>query len=79
MEKSKQIKQRNGKVIKKSGEFTISVNVEGLSRNTITGKVFKTSKKYLVHDPKNKGVVGESVTIQECRPISKHKRWRIIK
>lgn len=67
-----------GRVIKLSGMNTISVLVEALKRHPLYGKVVRRSNKYLVHDPESSAVVGDVVTIMECRPISKNKSWRLV-
>jgi small subunit ribosomal protein S17 len=68
-----------GKVVKSSGEKSISVLVERLVRHSIYGKVYKRSKKYLVHDEVNTANVGDKVEIMQSRPISKNKSWRLTK
>lgn len=42
------------------------------------GKYFTLSKKFKVHDPEAKAKVGDTVTFEECRPLSKDKCWRYI-
>ena len=68
-----------GKVIKKSGDKTISVLVTRQTTHPVYKKIIRVSKKYLVHDSDNKIIVGDSVRIQETRPISKNKSWEVIK
>jgi small subunit ribosomal protein S17 len=41
-------------------------------------KFIRRSKKYAAHDPENRSKVGDTVRIQECRPISKSKRWEVL-
>jgi small subunit ribosomal protein S17 len=67
-----------GSVVKKSSKNTISILVETLKRHPVYGKVYRVSKKYLVHDPKEEAVVGDKVIVASCRPISKMKRWRLV-
>lgn len=71
-------KQIIGDVVKKSGTKTISVLVETLKRHELYGKVYKVSKKYLVHDDAEIASVGDKVVVSSCRPISKQKRWRLV-
>ena len=68
-----------GKVIKKSGDKTISVLVTRQTTHPVYKKIIRVSKKYLAHDNDNKIIVGDSVRIQETRPISKNKSWEVIK
>lgn len=58
---------------------TIVVEVTTLKRHPKYERRFKTSKRYKAHDPENKhkGKVGEVVVIEETRPISKDKRWKV--
>ena len=69
----------NGKVIKKSGDKTISVLVTRQTTHPIYKKIIRLSKKYLAHDNDNSISVGDSVKIQETRPLSKSKSWKVIK
>ena len=69
----------SGKVVKKSGDKTISVLVTRQTTHPIYKKLIRVSKKYLAHDSENKNIVGDSVRIQETKPISKNKSWEVIK
>ena len=69
----------NGKVIKKTGNKTISVLVSRQTTHPIYKKIIRLSKKYLAHDSDNSISVGDSVKIQETRPLSKSKSWEVIK
>ncbi len=69
----------SGKVVKKSGDKTISVLVTRQTTHPIYKKIIRVSKKYLAHDNDNKIIVGDSVKIQETKPISKNKSWEVIK
>ena len=69
----------NGKVIKKSGDKTVSVLVTRQTTHPIYKKIIRLSKKYLAHDNDNSISVGDSVKIQETRPFSKSKSWEVIK
>ena len=68
-----------GKVVKKSGDKTISVLVTRQTTHPVYKKIIRVSKEYLAHDSENKIIVGDSVRIQETRPISKNKSWEVIK
>jgi small subunit ribosomal protein S17 len=69
----------NGKVVKKSGDKTVSVLVTRQTTHHIYKKIMILSKKYLAHDSDNSISVGDSVKIQETRPLSKSKSWEVIK
>ena len=69
----------SGKVVKKSGDKTVSVLVTRQTTHPIYKKIIRVSKKYLAHDADNTIVVGMSVKIQETKPLSKNKSWEIIK
>jgi len=69
----------SGKVVKKSGDKTVSVLVTRQTTNPIYKKIIRVSKKYLAHDAENTIAVGENVKIQETKPLSKNKSWEVIK
>ncbi len=69
----------SGKVVKKSGDKTVSVLVTRQTTHPIYKKIIRVSKKYLAHDANNAIAVGENVKIQETKPLSKNKSWEIIK
>ena len=69
----------SGKVVKKSGDKTVSVLVTRQTTHPIYKKIIIVSKKYLAHDADNTIAVGENVKIQETKPLSKNKSWEIIK
>ena len=69
----------SGKVVKKSGDKTVSVLVSRQTTHPIYKKIIRLSKKYLAHDNDNSISVGDSVKIQETRPLSKTKSWEVIK
>tara|TARA_Y100001935_G_scaffold151398_1_gene124903 strand:- start:164 stop:391 length:228 start_codon:yes stop_codon:yes gene_type:complete len=69
----------SGKVVKKSGDKTVSVLVTRQTTHPIYKKIIRVSKKYLAHDADNNIAIGENVKIQETRPLSKNKSWEIIK
>ena len=69
----------SGKVVKKSGDKTVSVLVTRQTTHPIYKKIIRVSKKYLAHDANNTIAVGENVKIQETKPLSKTKSWVIIK
>ena len=68
----------NGKVIKDQNDKTIVVLVKRKYSHPFFGKVITSSKKYHVHDEKNKFKVGDDVKIIESSPISKKKKWKVV-
>ena len=79
MEKINKIKRTlQGTVVSDKMNKTIVVKVDRLKWHKKYKKQYKVSKKYKTHDEKNEFKAGDKVIIQECRPFSKEKRWRII-
>lgn len=70
-------KTRTGSVVSNRMEKSVVVRVERKVRHKLYGKFMKTSVKYLVDDPENSCNIGDFVLIEECRPLSKRKRWRV--
>ncbi len=68
-----------GKVISDKMKKTITVLVERLKEVPIYKKRIKVRKKYYAHDEKEEAKVGDIVEIQESRPYSKLKRWRLVR
>lgn len=71
-------KTRTGKVVSNKMDKTIVVSVERRVPHKLYGKIVRVSKKYYVHDEEGKATVGDLVRIQETRPISKLKSWRLV-
>ena len=67
-----------GAVVSDKMEKTIVVNVERKFPHPLYKKFIKRSKRYHVHDEDNQFKMGDIVNIQECRPLSKSKRWEVI-
>ena len=67
-----------GVVVSDKMEKTIVVNVERKFPHPLYKKFIKRSKRYHVHDEENQFKMGDIVKIQECRPLSKSKRWEVI-
>lgn len=71
-------KARTGTVVSDRGDQTIIVAIERAAPHRLYRKVIRRTKRYPVHDPQNTASVGDVVRIEECRPISKTKRWRLV-
>jgi small subunit ribosomal protein S17 len=67
-----------GEVVSDKGEKTVVVKVERRVRHPLFKKFVRQSKKFHAHDENNEFHVGDRVRIEECRPISKQKSWRVV-
>lgn len=67
----------SGTVVSNKMDKTITVLVERRIKHPIYGKYIKRSKKIHAHDPENQCQEGDLVTIEETRPISKSKAWKL--
>ena len=76
-ENTKSRKTRTGSVVSNRMDKSVVVRVERRVRHKLYGKYVKTSVKYLADDPDNSCNIGDTVLIEECRPLSKRKRWRV--
>jgi len=68
-----------GKVISDKMQKTVVVAVDRISAHPKYKRYFKRTKKYKAHDEKNECKVGDKVLICESRPISREKKWRVVK
>lgn len=71
-------RQLTGTIVSHGGKKTAVVRVESFFKHAKYQKFIKRSKKYKAHDELDSYKVGEKVTIEECRPISKDKHWVIV-
>ena len=67
-----------GVVISDKNDKTVVVSVERRFTDPVLKKTVRRSKKYHAHDESNEIKVGQRVSIRECRPMSKSKRWEVI-
>ncbi|HYC05778.1 MAG TPA: 30S ribosomal protein S17 [Azospirillaceae bacterium] len=67
-----------GTVVSDKGDKTVIVLVERRVMHPVYKKFIKQSKKYAAHDEQNTYKAGDSVFIEECRPVSKRKRWTVV-
>ena len=67
-----------GKVVSCKNDKTVVVEVTRAVQHKLYKKIIKRNKRFHVHDENNNCNIGENVTIQESRPISKLKRWIIL-
>lgn len=76
-EANKNKRKFTGTVVSNSENKTIRVEVERTKAHPLYEKRYGVSKKYAVHDEENEAEVGDEVEFEECRPISKMKKWRL--
>ena len=67
-----------GTVVSDKMDKTIVVSVERRIMHPLYKKFIKKSKKFHAHDAENQYKIGDTVRIQECRPISKNKSWKLV-
>ncbi len=76
MEKAKGLRRTlTGLVVSDKNDKTVTVEVIRRFRHPIYGKFVQRRKKYMAHDPNNDCHVGDKITIEEHRPLSRKKRW----
>jgi small subunit ribosomal protein S17 len=71
-------KVRQGIVVSDKADKTITVRIDVVRRHKRYHKIMRTSIKLHAHDESNDAGTGDTVRIQECRPMSRSKRWRLI-
>ncbi|MBV9688483.1 MAG: 30S ribosomal protein S17 [Ktedonobacteraceae bacterium] len=77
-EKKSRRQQKVGRVVSNKMDKTIVVVVETLKKHRIYKRTFKQTKRFYAHDEENTCQIGDLVRIEESRPLSKLKRWRMI-
>ncbi len=71
-------KQRFGVVASNKMDKSITVLVSRRLKHPIYGKYVKKSKKFMAHDEANEANIGDTVKIEESRPLSKRKKWTLV-
>lgn len=66
-----------GKVVSGAMNKSITVSVERLVKHPMYGKYIRRTSKLMAHDENNECNTGDVVIISQCRPLSKHKSWRL--
>ena len=72
------VKQKIGIVVSKKKKKTIVVKIENRYPHPIYSKTLVKTKRYLAHDELEECNIGDQVLVEECRPLSKRKRWKLI-
>jgi small subunit ribosomal protein S17 len=74
----KRHQQKVGVVVSNKMQKTIVVAVESLKKHRIYKRTYKQTKRFHAHDEENTCQIGDLVRIEETRPLSKTKRWRLV-
>ena len=72
-------RERSGVVVSDKMEKTVVVAITRTKMHPKYLKQYRITRKVKAHDVKNEYKVGDKVLIEECRPLSREKRWRVIK
>lgn len=67
-----------GRVLKANNVKTRVVAIEQRVPHALYGRIIRRTAKFVAHDEREESQVGDLVRIEECRPISKTKRWRLV-
>jgi small subunit ribosomal protein S17 len=73
----KNVRALTGTVVSDKMNKTVTVLVERKVKHPLYGKIIRLSKKYHAHDENNEFHPGDVVTIEECRPLSRTKAWKV--
>ena len=79
MSETNTTRKLTGRVVSDKMNKTVTVLVERRVKHPLYGKVMIRSNKYHAHDENNEFHPGDLVTIEECRPLSRTKAWRVVK
>ena len=74
----KAVRTLTGQVVSNKMDKTISVAIERVVKHQTYGKFVRRTTKLLAHDEKNEAREGDTVAITPCRPLSRHKSWRLL-
>lgn len=67
-----------GRVVSNKMNKSVSVAIERLIKHPVYGKYVRRTSKVMAHDENNECKIGDRVEISECRPISRHKSWKVV-
>lgn len=70
-------KQLKGKIVSDKMKKTVVVEVERVKQSAKYKRRYKVHKKYKAHDEREEYKIGDKVLIEECRPLSRDKRWKV--
>lgn len=66
---------KTGQVVSNAMDKSIVVSVDRLVKHPLYGKTIRRTSKFMAHDENNECRIGDRVEIEECRPLSRRKRW----
>jgi small subunit ribosomal protein S17 len=68
-----------GRVVSDKMDKTVTVLIERVVKHPLYGKFIRRSSKVHAHDEANECGIGDTVMVEQCRPLSKSKTWRLVK
>lgn len=71
-------KERTGTVVSDKMNKSIVVRIDRTAKHPVYKRIIRKSSTVMAHDEKNEAKVGDKVRLQETRPLSKNKRWRLV-
>jgi small subunit ribosomal protein S17 len=74
----KSVRSLTGQVVSNKMDKTIAVSIERVVKHPTYGKFIRRTTKLLAHDEKNEAREGDTVSITPCRPLSRHKSWKLL-
>ena len=77
-EATKTVRTVTGKVISNKMDKSATVLIERMEKHPVYGKYIRRSSKLHIHDAENACQEGDVVTIEQCRPLSRTKSWRLV-
>jgi small subunit ribosomal protein S17 len=75
---SEKLRTLDGRVVSNKMNRSVTVAIERKEPHPVYGKFIRRTTKLLAHDEDNACQEGDKVTVAECRPLSKHKSWRVV-
>ena len=78
IEEAGTVRRTIGRVVSSKMDKSVTVSIERLVKHEVYGKFIRRTTKVLAHDETNQCKEGDTVAISECRPISRHKSWRVV-
>lgn len=77
--RNRSVKESEGYVVSDGMQKSVVVEVTRLTRHPLYGKVLRKSRRFTAHDELDTCHLGDRVMIRQTRPLSKRKRWRVVK